>query len=110
MNMKKQPPFTKDILQLATWAKALAHPARLAILTALLERKTCVCGDLVEGLPLAQSTVSQHLKVLKQAGLIQGNIEGASVCYCIQAEHWDQARQALSNWLNQENQPKQNCC
>jgi ArsR family transcriptional regulator len=68
---------------LARYADALSHPARIAILRILAKRKTCVCGELVEGLPLAQSTVSQHLKVLKGAGLIQGEVDGPSVCYCV---------------------------
>lgn len=68
---------------LATFAKALAHPARVRIMRILSRRSGCVCGDLVEMLPLAQSTVSQHLAVLKQAGLIQGTIDGPRVCYCV---------------------------
>ena len=63
--------------------KALGHPARLEILRLLAQRKTCVCGEVVRELPLAQSTVSQHLKVLKDAGLVVGNVEGQSVCYCL---------------------------
>ncbi|MBL9088515.1 MAG: winged helix-turn-helix transcriptional regulator [Planctomycetia bacterium] len=67
----------------AAWCKAAGHPARLRILRLLAHRTTCVCGDLVDALPLAQSTVSQHLKVLKQAGLVRGTIDGPRVCYCI---------------------------
>lgn len=70
--------------QLARLAKALGHPARVAILRLLLRREACVCGEIVDELPLAQSTVSQHLKQLKQAGLIRGEIDGARVCYCIE--------------------------
>lgn len=69
--------------RLAEVFKALAHPARLRILTLLAARGTCICGDLVEAMPLAQATVSQHLKVLKQAGLIRGTIDGPRSCYCI---------------------------
>jgi ArsR family transcriptional regulator len=68
---------------LAALAKALAHPARVAILRRLLAQGECVCGEIVSGLPLAQATVSQHLKVLKQAGLIQGEVDGPRVCYCV---------------------------
>ena len=68
---------------LARYAAALAHPARIAILKTLAKRETCVCGEIVEVMPLAQSTVSQHLKVLKEAGLIQGEIKGPSSCYCL---------------------------
>ena len=69
---------------LAHLAKALGHPARVAIMRLLLRRKTCVCGEIVDELPLAQSTVSQHLKILKTAGLIRGEVEGLCVCYCIE--------------------------
>jgi len=69
--------------ELAALAKAVGHPARIRILGLLARRTTCVCGDLVDAMPLAQSTVSQHLKVLKAAGLVQGTIDGARVCYCI---------------------------
>src|SRR4051794_18082688 len=69
--------------ELSRLAWALAHPARVKILRILKERATCVCGEIVEALPLAQSTVSQHLKILKGAGLVQGEVEGPKVCYCI---------------------------
>lgn len=71
--------------ELAALAKALGHPARVQILRVLARRTTCICGDLVDALPLAQSTVSQHLKVLKDAGLIRGEIDGVRVCYCLEA-------------------------
>jgi ArsR family transcriptional regulator, arsenate/arsenite/antimonite-responsive transcriptional repressor len=73
-------------IELAQLAKALGHPARVAIVRMLAEGGECVCGDIVSRLPLAQATVSQHLKVLKQAGLIQGEIDPPRVCYCIQPE------------------------
>jgi ArsR family transcriptional regulator len=76
-------PLTADEEALAELAKALAHPARVRILRLLVERNACVCGDIVDSLPLAQSTVSQHLKVLKDAGLIQGEIDGPRTCYCV---------------------------
>ena len=69
--------------QLALLAKALGHPARVAIIRLLLRRETCVCGEIVDELPLAQSTVSQHLKQLKEAGLIRGEVDGPRVCYCV---------------------------
>ena len=75
--------------------KALGHPARLEILRLLAQRKTCVCGEVVRELPLAQSTVSQHLKVLKDAGLVVGNVEGPSVCYCLAPGAIDLLRKAL---------------
>jgi len=70
--------------ELATLAKALGHPARVKIVRILLRKSACICGDIVEELPLAQSTVSQHLKVLKEAGLIRGDVDGPRVCYCIE--------------------------
>jgi len=70
--------------ELATLAKALGHPARVQIIRLLTRRSSCVCGDIVDELPLAQSTVSQHLKVLKEAGLIRGDVDGPRVCYCIE--------------------------
>jgi predicted transcriptional regulator len=73
-------------LRIAGYAKALAHPARVAILNVLIRKSACMCGDIVDELPLAQSTVSQHLRELKVAGLIQGSIDGPSVCYCVNPE------------------------
>jgi ArsR family transcriptional regulator len=70
--------------ELATLAKALGHPARVQIVRLLVRRESCICGDIVDELPLAQSTVSQHLKVLKEAGLIRGEIDGPRVCYCVE--------------------------
>jgi ArsR family transcriptional regulator len=75
--------FTDKQNQIATIAKALGHPARIAIIEYLLKVNECICGDIVNELPLAQPTVSQHLKELKNAGVIKGNIEGNSICYCI---------------------------
>jgi ArsR family transcriptional regulator len=69
--------------ELAALAKAVGHPARIAILRLLARKNACICGEIVDELPLAQSTVSQHLKVLKQAGLVQGEVDGPTVCYCI---------------------------
>lgn len=77
--------------KLAAFAKALAHPARIAILELLLRKKSCICGSIVNELPIAQATVSQHLKELKAAGLIKGKIEGAAICYCINKKEWDKA-------------------
>jgi ArsR family transcriptional regulator len=70
--------------ELATLAKALGHPARVKIIRILLRKNACICGDIVDELPLAQSTVSQHLKVLKEAGLIRGDVDGPRVCYCVE--------------------------
>lgn len=86
MAIHKKEIFGQDEQDLAAFAKALAHPARIAILKELARRNTCICGEIVEVLPLAQSTVSQHLKELQQAGLIQGTVDGVKSCYCINRE------------------------
>ncbi|HYH55579.1 MAG TPA: metalloregulator ArsR/SmtB family transcription factor [Anseongella sp.] len=88
MGLTKTEIFSAEQNRLAQLLKALAHPARIAILQHIIKADTCICGDLVEELGLAQATVSQHLKELKNAGLIQGTIEGVSVCYCINPETW----------------------
>lgn len=88
MGLTRTEIFSTEQNQLATLLKALAHPARIAILQRILASNTCICGDLVEELGLAQATISQHLKELKLAGIIQGTIEGVSVCYCINPETW----------------------
>ena len=86
MAIHKKEIFGQDEQDLAAFAKALAHPARIAILKELARGDTCICGEIVEVLPLAQSTVSQHLKELQQAGLIQGTVDGVKSCYCINRE------------------------
>lgn len=96
MGISKTEEFTVRENKIAAYAKALAHPARVAILQLLIKKQACVCGDIVDDLPLSQSTVSQHLKELKQAGLIKGEIEGVKVCYCINEEEWQNAQQYLS--------------
>ncbi|HEY1009883.1 MAG TPA: metalloregulator ArsR/SmtB family transcription factor [Daejeonella sp.] len=88
MGTTKTEIFTEEQNRLATMLKALAHPARIAILQRIMIANTCICGDLVGELGLAQATISQHLKELKSAGLIQGTIEGVSVCYCIEPKAW----------------------
>ena len=88
MGLTKTEIFTKKQNHLAVMLKALAHPARIAILEHIIKANACICGDLVNELGLAQATISQHLKELKNAGLIQGTIEGVSVCYCIEPKAW----------------------
>lgn len=83
MGTTKTDLFTTEQNEMASLLKAIAHPARIAILEYLIKVDTCICGDIVNELPLAQPTVSQHLKELKQAGLIKGNIEGTAICYCV---------------------------
>lgn len=89
--------------------KALAHPARIAILQQLLKANACICGDLVDELGLAQATISQHLKELKNVGLIRGNIEGTSVCYCIDEKVWKQFRKELDGFFISFDR-RENCC
>jgi DNA-binding transcriptional ArsR family regulator len=83
MALNKKNKFDADLLKIADFAKALSHPARIAILKELAEKNTCICGEIVNVIPLAQSTVSQHLSELKKAGLIYGEIDGPKSCYCI---------------------------
>ena len=109
MGVTKSYEFSVKENKLARYAKALAHPARVAILKLLASKQTCVCGDIVEELPLSQSTVSQHLKELKEAGLIKGDIEGARVCYCIDAKEWKAAQTAL-NQIFDSYKSGGNCC
>jgi DNA-binding transcriptional ArsR family regulator len=99
MGISKKEEFTLKQNQLADFAKALAHPARIAIIEYLAKSNSCVCGDIVEELPLSQSTVSQHLSELKKAGLIKGEIEGTSVCYCLNDKGWEAAQALLGNFL-----------
>ena len=109
MGATKTDLFTKKQNEIAAMAKAIAHPARIAILQELLKANSCICGDLVEELGLAQATISQHLKELKNVGLIQGTVEGTSVCYCINAKVWLQYRQLFSE-LFKDIPTNQNCC
>jgi predicted transcriptional regulator len=109
MGATKTDLFTKQQNDIANMAKALAHPARIAILQYLVKKNACVCGDLVDELGLAQATTSQHLKELKNAGLIQGTIEGVSVCYCINPKVWKQYQQLFAGFFK-EVDLKGSCC
>jgi DNA-binding transcriptional ArsR family regulator len=97
-------------VQIAKFAKALSHPARVAIIHLLLQKQSCICGDIVEDLPIAQSTVSQHLKELKESGLIKGNIDGASICYCVDTEVLQKANNVLNTLLSASAQTLSTCC
>ncbi len=99
MSAAKTEEFTVKDNKIAQYAKALAHPARVAILQFILKKQACICGDIVDEIPLSQSTVSQHLKELKEAGLIKGDIEGKKVCYCINEEEWNNAKSYLSGFF-----------
>ncbi|MFN0033570.1 MAG: ArsR/SmtB family transcription factor [Saprospiraceae bacterium] len=109
MAIHKKEAFGQDEQELAALAKAMAHPARIAILKELARRNTCICGEIVEVLPLAQSTVSQHLKELQQAGLIQGTVEGAKSCYCINRETFQRFEQMLESFFTSTT-ANQQCC
>ncbi|TAE17799.1 MAG: ArsR family transcriptional regulator [Bacteroidetes bacterium] len=100
--------FTAKQNQIATIAKALGHPARIAIIEYLLQVDTCICGDIVNELPLAQSTVSQHLRELKNAGLIKGNIEGNAICYCVDEKTFGILKTYFSSIITKVND--KNCC
>lgn len=108
MGLTKTEAFTKAQNDLAALAKALGHPARIAIVQFLVRTKSCVCGDIVDELPLSQSTVSQHLKELKKVGLIKGDIEGPTVCYCIDYKVWNSARRAMTLFF--ESYDGSDCC
>jgi len=110
MGTTKSEIFSAEQNQIATIAKAFAHPARVAILQQLFKLDACICGDLVEEIGLAQPTISQHLKELKNLGLIKGNVEGTSVCYCINEEVWQETKQLFTTFLNQDINLKDQCC
>jgi predicted transcriptional regulator len=109
MGATKSEIFTDEQNKLAVRLKAIAHPARIAILQEIIKVNACICGDLVEELGLAQATISQHLKELKNAGLIQGTIEGVSVCYCIEPDAWKNLQNELSGFFGSYTGPK-TCC
>ena len=109
MGLTKTEIFSDKQNRLALMMKALAHPARIAIIQQLIKTNACICGDLVEELGLAQATISQHLKELKNAGLIKGTIEGTSVCYCIDEKAWMQCRKEFEAFFVSY-EGKENCC
>jgi DNA-binding transcriptional ArsR family regulator len=109
MGITKTAIFSDEQNEIANFAKVIGHPARVAILQRLFDIDTCVCGDLVNEIGLAQPTISQHLKELKNLGLIQGTIDGTSVCYCIHKENWTKMKSIMLDFLNQDIS-KQDCC
>lgn len=114
MARNKKDIFKQSDIQLAEYAKALSHPARIAILRHLAEQSRCICGEIVDILPLAQSTVSQHLKELKKVGLISGEIEGPRSCYCINRERFIEMMELFkklsSVTLNENPDRDRGCC
>jgi predicted transcriptional regulator len=109
MGVTKADLFTKEQNSLASMAKVFAHPARIAILEYLLNSDTCINGDLVKELGLAQATISQHLRELKDSGIIQGSIEGVSVCYCIAPEKWKEIQSVFENFFGRYQKIKKHC-
>lgn len=110
MGATKTDHFTEHQNGIASLMKALGHPARVAIIEYLLEVGTCICGDIVQELPLAQPTVSQHLKELKNAGLIKGNIEGNAICYCIDPEGFSKFQSFITHLISKTESGKGTCC
>ncbi len=96
--------------RIAAFAKVIGHPARVAILQHLFKINTCICGDLVDEIGLAQPTISQHLKELKNMGLVKGTIEGTRVCYCIDKENWNSMSRLMQDFLGQGLQDGEECC
>ena len=110
MGLTKTEIFTDQQNTIALIAKAIGHPARVAILQHLIKINSCICGDLVEEIGLAQPTISQHLKELKNMDIIKGNIEGTSVCYCINEEKWVEIENLFTSFLSQKPNSAINCC
>lgn len=110
MGATKTEHFTDKQNAIALLTKALGHPARVAIIEYLLSVDTCICGDIVNHLPLAQPTISQHLKELRNAGLIKGSIEGTSICYCIDEKVFTKLQNYFLNVSNKLEQKKKSCC
>jgi ArsR family transcriptional regulator, zinc-responsive transcriptional repressor len=110
MGVTKTDLFTDRQNTIAKTAKILGHPARIAILEYLIQSNTCINGDLVQELGLAQATISQHLRELKDIGLIQGNIEGSSVCYCINPERWKEIQQLFTALFTRFPNTNTTCC
>ncbi|MBS0000838.1 MAG: winged helix-turn-helix transcriptional regulator [Cyclobacteriaceae bacterium] len=107
MGSSKSLYFSEEQNRLAGLSKALSHPARIAILQYLVKNHTCMVGGLMESLPLSQSTISQHLKELRSIGIVRGEIEGSSVCYCIDEEKWKELTEALQGLIFDVNKT---CC
>jgi DNA-binding transcriptional ArsR family regulator len=110
MGASKTEQFTVKQNELAVLAKALGHPARIAIIEYLLKVDTCICGDIVNELPLAQPTISQHLKELKNAGLIKGNFEGTSICYCINEVGFEKIKSFFKDVEKHLEKSNNQCC
>ncbi len=110
MGLAKSEMFTDQQNEISLFAKVFGHPARVSILQHLFKIDSCICGDLVNEIGLAQPTISQHLKELKHLGLIKGEVEGTSVCYCIHKENWAAMKMVMTEFLNQDLTQKEDCC
>lgn len=110
MGATKTDHFTQEQNAIAKLAKALGHPARVAIIEHLIKVNACICSDIVNELPLAQPTVSQHLKELKNAGFIKGNIEGNAICYCIDERSFDKIQEYFNSISSNLKNKIINCC
>lgn len=109
MGITKTANYKEQQIEMANLLKAIGHPARIAIIEFLLSKNTCICGDIVEELDLAQATISQHLRELKMVNLIKGSIEGNSICYCLNEETFCKIENYFSI-INQSLNEKKNCC
>lgn len=110
MAFNKKDEFSAKEQSLAAFAKAISHPARIAILNVLAKKNECICGEIVEVLPLAQSTVSQHLKELKTAGLIDGTVDGPRSCYCINWDAFEKFNTEFGSLFTKLKQQNAKCC
>lgn len=110
MGVSKSDFFTSKQNSMANMAKAIGHPARIAIIEYLLKVDSCICGDIVNELPLAQPTISQHLKELKNAGIIKGNIEGNSICYCLDKDMIKKLHDYFGNMFLKLEKRNAKCC
>ncbi|SEP95609.1 ArsR/SmtB family transcription factor [Neolewinella agarilytica] len=110
MGLTKTELFSDEQNEISLFAKAFGHPARVAILQYLFKAEQCICGELVDEIGLAQPTISQHLKELKKLGLIKGNVEGTSVCYCIDSDKWAEMKETMLQFLDQDARHKGACC
>ena len=110
MAVSKKEEFGQKEQSLATFAKAISHPARISILNVLAKKNECICGEIVEVLPLAQSTVSQHLKELKNAGLVEGSVDGPRSCYCINWKAFEKFNSEFASLFSRLKEQNAKCC
>lgn len=107
MGASKLDIYPKNINEMAAIAKVFAHPARISILQYISKQESCICNDIVDEIGLSQPTISQHLKVINQAGLLKGNFEGKSICYCLNVERFHEFQAQLNQFFNTTTS---NCC